>query len=60
MNFKVGEKLSKSLTESEREKNYLTPDKKVVNASSFVKGCHPSNLLLDDDKKQWMSEVGLP
>ena len=50
MNFKIGQKVSKSLTETERAKNYLTGDKKVVTTSSFVKGCHPSNLLLEDDK----------
>jgi hypothetical protein len=33
---------------------------KVVNATSFMKGCVPTNVISEDETKLWMSEPGLP
>ncbi|CDW77626.1 UNKNOWN [Stylonychia lemnae] len=42
--------------------NYLIQDNlaKIVQTSSFVNGCHPSNLFVSDQNTLWMSENGMP
>lgn len=42
--------------------NYLTADNgcKIAFASSSQKGCGPENVLNDNDRQLWLSDIGLP